>query len=480
VVKKLLFIAFILMFFFSLASCPEPDTEKEDEEIEIEIDPTLEEIIAEQLAGQEGKGTAPDNPAVLTLEINIGDMQENSNWHKILIAIEAEEKYIDLDLSGCSKTITYFNPNYEIKDGKDKIVKITLPDAAETIIGVDTAGYSERAFVLFTNLEYASGKNIIHIGSFAFADCNKLKGIEFPNVIDIGTSVFNGCSSLIEADFLLLTMIGNNSFNGCASLKTVNFPELTNIKPYTFYNCTSLETAAIPKAAIIDQFAFYNCISLTEADFPLVETLGNNAFRNCESLTDVEFPYVKTINPGSFMDCNNLVTVSFATAEIIGNEAFRNCINLKTAAFLGNPEQETFPPHHPLDPWREGKGLFTEDCFVIYDDAFYGCKSLEVLDIRKAWNIYFAGGCLADIGTHLDMYLFDDDGTKSYGHPPIDFFLGGGNDKGPLTLVSLNIYIPQSGTKVEHSHPGPEAGYHGIKVWVSDILKITVKIERLP
>ena len=478
-------IIFLMIFVLFFTGCTDDNDEPVDGEIEKEEDDDddesedngkikqVENIIT---AINEQPGTL-DEPAVLVLEIDLGNMSAGSNWHKILNAVYTAGKYVELDLSSCAMLYPYFYPDSSIQNGKDKILKIILPGAALSIYGTEESDY---AFRYFSELKYASGANIKEIGSLAFYGCAKLIEADFPLVEIINQSVFYNCINLETIDFPVVSVLGDYSFYGCKNIKSVTLPKLKIIHIGTFYNCTGLVTADIPNASHIDRLAFNNCSSLIKANYPLVETLGNDAFRNCASLIEVEFPLVVTVNPRTFMDCENLVTVSFSLAEKIGDEAFRNCINLKTAAFLGNPEKKTFPPNHPLDPWRQGKGLFTEDCFVIYDYAFYGCKSLEVLDIRKAWNIYFAGGCLADIGTHLDMYLFDDDGTKSYGHPPIDFFLGGGNDKGPLTLVSLNIYIPQSGTKVEHSHPGPEAGYHGIKVWVSDILKITVKIERLP
>jgi len=502
--KLFCLIVFVLVFIFSLSGCDELDeTPGKDEDIiyddpddpsdpsdpddpsdpsdppDIDVDPTLEEIIAAMLSEQEG---TKDTPAVLKLDVEIGNMTDtNGNWHRILKVIETSGKYVDLDLSACAMLYYFFDPDYRITGGKNLIIKITLPDAATEIIGVEiNVANEQRAFIRFTNLEFVSGKNIIHIGSYAFRNLIRLKEADFQNLKNIDSTVFANCTSLTKIDFPLLDSIGEYSFSGCSDLKTANLPELTEVKPYTFYECSKLETAFIPKTTLIDQYAFYHCSSLTEADFPLVETLGDEAFRNCESLIEVDFPLVVTVNPRTFIDCKNLVTVSFAVAEKIGNEAFKNCVNLKTAEFLGSPEQETFPPNHPLDPYTNETGLFTEDCFVIYDYAFYGCKSLEVLDIRNAWNIYFAGGCLADIGTHLDMYLFDDDGSKSYGHPPIDYFLGGGNNKGPLTLESLNIYIPQSGTKVKYRHPGPEKGYHGIEVWVSDTLITTVNVEKLP
>jgi len=474
----------LLLFSFAITSCDQTedppvidDPTDPSDETDIDNDDNLFDFIVKYINSQE------EEPVSLKLKIDLGFMPNaESNWRIILKAIETAQKFVALDLSECTMELhgkKNFDPYVEIKSGEDKIISLTLP-----VVAADISGYFEInkiTFNHFSNLEYIKGENIEHIGAGAFYDCVKLKKADFPVVNDITQSAFYGCKNLLEADFPLITKLEGNVFSGCIALETANLPNLEFIFDDTFNNCSSLKTANIPKAKYIGQRAFYNCKSLTEANFPLVETLGNNAFRNCESLTDVEFPYVKTINPRTFMDCKNLVTVSFAAAEKIGDEAFRNCVNLKTAAFLGNPEQKTFSPNHPLDPWRQGKGLFTEDCFVIYDYAFYGCKSLEVLDIRNAWNIYFAGGCLADIGTHLDMYLFDDDGTISYGHPPIDFFLGGGNDKGPLTLISMKIYIPKSGSMVQYHHPFPlEGGYHGIAVWVFGILGVFVDVVKLP
>jgi len=477
----------LLLFSFAILSCDEAEnppviddpTAPSDpsDETDIDNDDNLFDFIVKYIDSQE------EEPVSLNLEIDLGLMPDaQSNWRLILKAIETAQKFVILDLSECTMdmhSLKNFDPYVEIKSGEDKIISLTLP-----AIAADISGHFEKdkiTFNHFSNLEYIKGEKIEHIGAGAFYDCAKLKKAEFPIVKDIMQSAFRGCKNLLEADFPFLVVLDKNVFSGCVALETVNFPELESILDDTFNNCASLKTATILKAAYIGQRAFNNCTSLIEADFPLVETLGNDAFGNCASLIEVEFPLVVTVNPRTFMGCENLVTVSFSLAEKIGNEAFKNCINLETAAFLGNPEKKTFPPNHPLDPWRQEKGLFTEDSFVIYDYAFYGCKSLEVLDIRNAWNIYFAGGCLADIGTHLDMYLFDDDGTISYGHPPIDFFLGGGNDKGPLTLISMKIYIPKSGSMVQYHHPFPlEGGYHGIAVWVNGILGVTVNVEKLP
>jgi len=529
--KLFCLIVFVLIFIFSLSGCDELDeTPGEDEDIiyddpdnpfdpddpsdlddpsdpsdppDIDVNLTLEEIIAAMLSEQEG---TKDTPAVLKLDVEIGNMTDtNNNWHRILKSIETGGKYVDLDLSACAMLYYFFDPDYRITGGKNLIIKITLPDAATEIIGVEiNVANEQRAFIRFTNLEFVSGKNIIHIGSYAFRNLIRLKEVDFQNLINIDSTVFANCTSLTKIDFPLLDSTGEYSFSGCSNLKTANLPELTKVKPYTFYECSNLETAYIPKTTLIDQYAFYNCSSLTEANFPLVEILGNEAFRNCESLTEAIFPSVKTINQRTFMGCKKLVYASFLLAEKIGNEAFKNCVNLQTAEFHADPIRTT--TGHPLQPWINANMDYdpinfnhldrntwswkeerqpvpspvTLDSFIIHSDAFNGCKGLAILGIRNAWNVYFAASSLANIGSKLNLHLYDDNGDNSYGHPQLEPFLGNPLDP---SFTEIKIYtnsIHQGQSQLEKQSATP--GYPGLAPDIKSRYenKVSVEIERLP
>jgi len=468
--KKTFILGLCLLLLFFLTGCPEelenPDDDGKTEpgEIEPEID-LIDKIIA-KINEQEG---TLDNPAFLKLEIDLGIMSNpESNWKIILEAIEKTEKYIDLDLSNCtleSQSYSYFFPDFAVSTGKDKIVSIILPDTATDITG--GTGESNSAFKHFTNLKHASGENIIHIGNWAFYNCTKLEEANFPNVTEINLGVFYNCINLKEANFPEAVEIISNAFRNCKNLVSVSAPKVETIGTYAFYDCTNLAEINLLAVTKIYQNAFGNCSSLTKADFPLVEILGNEAFRNCASLIEVDFPLVVTVNPRTFIDCKNLVAASFASAEKIGNEAFRNCVNLETAEFLGNPDRISVGP--PLQKWIADKtgasGVVVDDSVIIFDYAFFGCKALKKLDIRNAWNVFFAVNSLANIGEHLELLLFDDNGTKSYGHPQVAWFFGGFGGGEIQSIRTLEIKAPVV-NGISQIAKQVEIGEHGILVYL--------------
>ena len=496
---RIIVLVFIIL---SLTGCP--DKPDDNNQIIIikkpAVDATIEEIIAEQLENQEG---TLENPADLIIDIDLGRMIRTGDfWEKILYAIEEIGKYVNLDLTDCTvedQSYNYFNPNYTVTAGKDKIVNLIIPDIITHIVA--GTGAIDYPFKHFTNLETVSAANVFHIGSFAFYENTSIKRVFFPKVTEIILSSFYGCTNLEEADFPLAVTIGDNSFSRCTNLLRVNLPELTRINPFTFYNCINLSEINITKATHIDQYAFYGCESLIEANFPLITTLGNYAFSGCKSLESVNFPLVDIIYPNAFSGCislteiassnfesaffiasnafygcENLVSVTFKNVVRVNPEAFGNCTKLETARFLADPERTTYPAH-PLDPWIERSGIdqeaWTQDSVVFQFDAFINCVSLRVLDVRNAWNVFFVASSLANIGTHLDLYLFDDDGTRSYGHPVISWFLGDSPDGfgGPRTITSLNLILPKEApipSKIFYHHPHPQPGYHGIRVQLGD------------
>jgi len=375
-----------------------------------------------------------------------------NKWLGVLQQIEDRGIPVTLDLSACTVSgdeifrqtnedgspfvadpsnpydkYNQFNPLSGFRYGKDLITSIILPDEADMICnaadididdltGVDS---NKSAFRYFKNLRSITGKNI--------------------------------------------RLIGNLAFFGCTSLETVNFPKAVHILQYAFYGCTGLRQVNCEQVKDILPGAFENCTNLQRVDFPEVGTISQYAFKNCSSLTEVVFD----------------------KATQIGDEAFRNCTSLRTARFRANPVR-TITPVPPLppssllpppvpNPLPTG---FVLDYIFFYPNAFRGCRSLETLDVRNAWYVYFAGGALAEIGTHLDLYLYDDNGTpnaitgkRSYGHPQNDMYLGGTQDGGTLnygtvTLRSITIRVPvvTSGTsQIEPPDPATTGIYHDIR-----------------
>jgi hypothetical protein len=406
---------------------------------------------------------------------------DGDDWITLLENISKNKKRVRLDLSECTvpenesgdtarilkrvhddgsdydsssgKTGDYicFNPLPNIELGKNLIVSIILPDVAEMIAHsvrmdfdynkeIDQYVTDTSAFRHFDNLRYITGKRIEIIGNFAFINNKSLKEVNFPNVHHITQGAFYGCTALEEVIFNVALNISIRSFENCKKLKTVYIPTI------------GVEAGSM---GLIDQ----------------------GAFKNCESLTNVYFPYVKKIDPEAFYGCSSLTEVVFPAVTKIGNEAFRNCTKLKRAVFHANPKHTN--ADHPLEPWLSallsgtplpaGADPFNEESVAFYDNAFRGCKSLNELDVRYAWNVFFATGSLADIGEHLDLYLYDDEGGSSgkcYGHPQLDRYFGG-EGNGLVTLKSIRLSLPWADppddSKVLNEN-GNAPGYPGIKI----------------
>jgi len=214
---------------------------------------------------------------------------------------------------------------------------------------------------------------------------------------------------------------------------------------------------------------------------PINEALHSSraAFRHFTKLEKVESKNVEIIGNLAFIGCSNLIEVDFRSATRIDNRAFKDCISLRVAKFLANPDPSG---DHPLKPWLDvndgfyssgawASGYpipvaspFTFESVAFYDFAFSGCKVFRTLDVRNAWNVYFAKNALEKIGTNLDIYLFDADGADFYGHPQLDDYLGKDNT---VSLRRVRVYLPAvtSPSRVEGENVS-RPGYPGL---VNDI-----------
>ena len=248
-----------------------------------------------------------------------------------------------------------------------------------------------------------------------------------------------------------------SAFRHFTNLRSITGENIRLIGTLAFFDCKSLEEANFSRAVHIMQYAFYGCTSLKEAHFEVARDLHISSFENCTNLEKAIFPYAGVISERAFKNCGRLTEVNFDVATRVGDEAFRDCISLRYARFRANPDRTT--GGHPLQPYLaylasnpkppKPPRPFVNDSVVFFNSAFRGCKFLEVLDVRYAWNVYFAGGALADIGEHLELFLFDDGGIpggKSYGHPQTDMYLGdieeSKTDNGAVTLKSIIIWAP--------------------------------------
>jgi hypothetical protein len=255
-----------------------------------------------------------DNPIPLPMQIYLaGGADELQN---LLSMVNTLKKYIALDLSRCSMNGTVFTPNPANSTGKDLVVSLVLPDAAQSITD---APDGSPAFNYFSNLKTVRGSGVVYIGNFAFQNRSSLKEVNLPRAYHVGKRAFWGCSSpftlnapeitliddyaflesgVKEALFPNTTRLGLGAFYGAKSLTSVTMTSLQQISGDAFAYCEALVTVNIRQATNIGKNAFLGCISLKRAEFPNVNNagLGEYAFSRCTSLEYADLSGYKPLN----------------------------------------------------------------------------------------------------------------------------------------------------------------------------------------
>ncbi|MCL2231350.1 MAG: leucine-rich repeat domain-containing protein, partial [Treponema sp.] len=379
---------------------------------------TAEEIRT-YLVSHAENGNSPDDPLALPVALaeGLGVMtDEDSGWQKILSAIEASQKYVELDLSECEmSTDRIFDPDNSISTGKNKIVSIVLPDDAVRIRENPNSG----TFRFFYNLKKASAQNIAHIGDRSFYDLENLSLIDFPKASLIGAYAFSNCknlananfpsASMIEksafagagftsADFPLARSIGEEAFNSCGKLVEVIFPSAEYIGKRAFNSCDNLIVASLPKAQNIMENAFSNCVKLTEAGFPASARIGEGVFSNCPLLAAFVLSgegNLIVMEDGKMLARNTnegIELVSYPSAH--GEIALNDITSIGSFAFAGNLSLESIVSssvtnikEYAFQLCENLKSVNFSAVTIINANAFESCKNLASVNFRAATNI---------------------------------------------------------------------------------------------
>jgi len=391
-------------------------------------------------------------------------------WFEILDKIAKDRKYVSLDLSNATFKIgnetgglievtiddgisspddkyIAFDPFPAASSGKNYIVSIILPAEAQMIkqavedVDIENIKADEEnvnnakkfsAFKSFTKLRSLKADNVTLIGNFAFADCTALKELNFPRV---GRTVSPAeQSNYTETDYTGSPIDGYR----------------TDIGKYAFLGCTDLKEIKFNSATVIGEYAFKGCTSLSKIDFPEVWKIEDNAFEGCE----------------------NLVNVFFEKVSKIGKEAFKDCTGLKKAEFNVKPDQVTSPPYTNLFTSATSVKPCSYDSVIFFPSVFSGCKSLEVLNVHRAWNVYFSEDVFAYTGSAVEIHLFDEPDTgSSFGHPQKVTFLG---ENVSNTIKTVTIVVPATGEKIQENTANNNIA-HYIR---SEYSKVNVNIKR--
>ena len=275
---------------------------------------------------------------------------------------------------------------------------VTIPNSVTSIDDWAFGNCSSLTSVTIPN-------SITSIGNSVFDSCVNLTSVNIPNsVTSIGEQAFLDCSSLTSITIPnSVTSIGNRAFRNCTSLTSVNIGNsVTSIGDYAFGNCSSLTSVDIPNSVTsIGYAAFGICSSLTSVNIPnSVNYIGNNAFRECSSLSSVTLPENATISTDAFYDSgitandtiDNVIYSLCYDNENIGNYTFEEVFNITF-----NIGDNVYTPSSAtvFDHTSELNGIVTLISAITYNgitypvtsidkSAFYGCESLDIIDIPNS------------------------------------------------------------------------------------------------
>jgi hypothetical protein len=217
-----------------------------------------------------GQGTKA-NPLPVPVAILAGN---GDTWADLLLALQAEGEYVDLDLSSSTldgmMTAKEFTPGTN-NTGEKFVVCLTLPDTAESVPGGSgtTSSYDNNPpFRFFTVIREISGANITTIKGRAFKGRTSLTSVSFPNVKTVNDRAFENTrlSTLYLPEAETITW---EAFMNCSSLKSVNLPALKTLTSHLFMSCPNLKSVSVPGLMTMN----YNIFS-GSGSYPTIITIN--------------------------------------------------------------------------------------------------------------------------------------------------------------------------------------------------------------
>lgn len=191
-----------------------------------------------------------------------------------------------------------------------ELEEVILPEGLKTI--------GEEAFVRMVAdreiIKVNLPDSIEEIGERAFRDCKALKIVKLPeNLKILGRRAFYGCSAITEITLPHSLKKFSAAFEECENLTTVTVEKgVKRIDWYAFENCKSLTEVTLPEGLEEIGFsAFKGCTSLKRIQIPdSVRKIDTEAFSGCVGLEGVTIPKgLKEFGKDIFKGCENLPAV---------------------------------------------------------------------------------------------------------------------------------------------------------------------------
>jgi hypothetical protein len=205
------------------------------------------------------------------------DLSEADTMTSLFAALKTADKYVSLDLSGCTGLNTWAKYT---DAGAEKIVSLVLPNSV-TAIAKGTYTYGAATFASFTSLKTLEANGLETVGGYAFYKCAALETVSLPAAATVGGAAFQYCTALETVNLPLAATIEGSAFQYCDALEATNLPAAVTIKLSAFTGCTALRSASLPAAAAIGTWAFRFCYALESLTLgTALPTLDTYVFRD--------------------------------------------------------------------------------------------------------------------------------------------------------------------------------------------------------
>ena len=292
-----------------------------------------EDMISHQTTGAPAEEATEQSTISETEDIQDTDSEET----------KLEEEKTELDKSdSAEETIPSDTSSSDVIATEEKksqeIVKASANDDFDIEDGVLVRYYGDGG-------EVKLPEEVIHIGDYAFYNCENLDSIQIPEgIISIGESAFWNCqnlSSIVIPESV--TSIGEEAFASCSNLINVKIPDsVKTIGRNAFDKTAWLEAQDQDFVIAAGILLYYQGISEDVIIPNNVTSIGIGAFENCwDFLQHVTIPdSVSVIGDYAFSGCNNLTSVEIPdSVTYIGAHAFENCSSLETVILSNNLEK---------------------------------------------------------------------------------------------------------------------------------------------
>ena len=139
-------------------------------------------------------GDSPDNP------VKIAYSGHELSGVVLFTILNAIDKYIELDLSGCTgRSFGAFNiSDIQIQDKRQYVVSLTLPESVRFIgfSALSSADISDGSVTGWVNLRTINMPGAEYVAQYAFYGCRSLETVYAPSAREISQNSFSVCPSL--------------------------------------------------------------------------------------------------------------------------------------------------------------------------------------------------------------------------------------------------------------------------------------------